>query len=234
MSAGDAPVSWQAIRRDVLQNIQSGRWKPGEKIPREVELAEHYRCTRSTVGRALRDLALAGYLDRKRKGGTTVASNPTRKAPLEVPILRDAIRKAGHEAGYRLLKAGLATPPAEVAAALGLAPAAELLNIQALYLADDRPYQIEDRWLVPSMVRGLGADHWLTDPVDEWLLHNAPLTRAQIAIDAVILPEDLARLFNQSPASASLLVTRTSWKQSRPLGFLRLYHAAGLRIETGI
>lgn len=234
MSKDTIPSDWKAIRRDVLEQIQSGKWKPGDKIPREIELAAYYGCTRSTVGRALRDLATAGFLERRRKGGTVVAANPTRKAPLDVPILRDAIRSAGAEPGYRLLRAGPERTPPEIATALGLTVGAEVLHVQALYLADGVAHQIEDRWLVPAMVRGLGPDHWDTQPVDEWLLRNAPLTRAKIEIEAIALPAELAGHFDQPEQSPSLLVTRVSWRQSKPIGLLRLYHAAGQRLKTGI
>lgn len=234
MSKGKDPADWKRIRRDVLEHIQTGQWKPGDKIPREIELADQYGCTRSTVGRALRDLATAGFLERRRKGGTVVAANPMRKAPLEVPIIRDAIRKAGHEPGYRLLAAGPEHEAPGEAALLGLSPGAELLHVRALYLADGRPYQLEDRWLVPDMVRGLDCAHWLHAPVDEWLLRHAPLTRAQIEIEAIALTADLAGHFGQADGSPSLLVTRISWNQARPIGLLRLYHAAGMRLKTGI
>ncbi|WP_071797160.1 GntR family transcriptional regulator [Natronohydrobacter thiooxidans] len=234
MSKDTLPFDWKAIRRDVLEQIQSGQWKPGDKIPREIELAAHYDCTRSTVGRALRDLATAGFLERRRKGGTIVAANPTRKAPLEVPILREAIRAAGSEPGYRLLQAGPERAPEEIAAKLGLPPGGELLHVLALYLADGAAHQIEDRWLVPAMVRGLDPDHLRSQPVDEWLLHNAPLTRAKIEIEAIALPAGLAHHFDQPAQSPSLLVTRVSWRQSKPIGLLRLYHAAGQRLKTGI
>ena len=234
MTKDDAVTDWKAIRRDVLANIQSGQWQPGSKIPREIELAERYGCTRSTVGRALRDLADAGFLDRKRKGGTTVAANPMRKAPLDVPILRDAITKAGHRPGYRLLHAKLQCAPADISAALAQPPGVKLLYIRALYFADDRPHQLELRWLVPEMIRGLGPDHWATSPVDEWLLCNAPLTRAQIEIESIALSDALARLFEQPSGSPSLLITRVSWKDAAPLGVLRLYHAPGHRLRTAI
>lgn len=234
MSKNTIPSDWKAIRRDVLEQIQSGQWKPGDKIPREIELAEQYGCTRSTVGRALRDLATAGFVERRRKGGTVVAANPTRKAPLEVPILRDAIRSAGFVPGYRLLQAGIEHAPPGISEALGLTNGVELLHVLALYLADDAPHQLEDRWLVPAMVKGLGPAHWNHRPVDEWLLRNAPLTRARIEIEATALPAELACHFGQPAQSASLLVTRVSWNRAKPIGLLRLYHASGHRLKTGI
>lgn len=234
MSKDILPMDWKAIRRDVLEQIQSGNWKPGDKIPREVELADHYGCTRSTVGRALRDLATAGFLERRRKGGTVVAANPVRKAQLEVPILREAIRSAGHIPEYRLLHAEFARAPDEVAQSLGLPSGSECLHVLALYLADGAPYQIEERWLVPATVRGLAPEHLEHQPADEWLLHNVPLTRAKITIEAIDLTAELAHHFGQPPESASLRITRISWKQSKPIGLLRLYHAAGYCVKTEV
>lgn len=234
MTPAPGKLEWTEIRRDLLARIQSGLWKPGDTIPREVELAAHYGCTRSTVGRALRDLATAGFLERRRKGGTTVSANPVRKAPLEVPIIADAIRKSGKEAGYRLLEYREAPPPAGVSARLGLDPAAPLVFIAALYLADGLPHQVEHRWLVPAAVPGLEVEMIRQNPVDEWLLQTAPLTRATIEIEAVGAPEPVAGALQMPVGGAILRVTRQSWNQSRPIGVLQLYHAPGGKICTAI
>jgi GntR family histidine utilization transcriptional repressor len=229
-----AKADWKAIRRDLLGRIQSGVWKPGDQIPREVELAAHYDCTRSTVGRALRDLATAGFLDRKRKGGTTVSPNPVRKAPLEVPIISEAIRKAGHEAGYRLLEAGERSLDPTAAAKLGLPAQSPLLFLAALYLADNAPYQVEHRWLLPMTVVGLTPSILKTTPADEWLLRNVPLTRAQIIIEAAYAPQDVSEAMQITPGTPSLLIRRTSWHSNQLIGVLHLYHAPGHRLITGI
>ncbi len=234
MTLSSAKTDWKAIRRDLLGRIQSGVWKPGDQIPREVELAAHYDCTRSTVGRALRDLATAGFLDRKRKGGTTVSANPVRKAPLEVPIISEAIRKAGYEVGYQLLRAGERQLDQTAAAELGLPDAARFLSIEALYLADGTPYQIEHRWLLPATVVGLTPEILEEMPADEWLLRNVPLTRAQIMIEAVHAPKDVADALQIAPDSPSLLIRRTSWRATQLIGVLHLYHAPGHRLVTGI
>ncbi|WFE75372.1 GntR family transcriptional regulator [Roseinatronobacter sp. S2] len=233
-SGPSGKADWKAIRRDLLGRIQSGVWKPGDQIPREVELAAHYDCTRSTVGRALRDLATAGFLDRKRKGGTTVSANPVRKAPLDVPIIAEAIRKAGHVAGYQLLDAGERLPDPTLAPELGLPAGTPLLFIAAVHLADGAPHQVEHRWLLPATVQGLSRDILETTPADEWLLRNVPLTRAQITIEAVRAPPTVSDALHAAPDTPTLLITRTSWRQARLIGVLQLYHAQGHRLVTGI
>ena len=227
-------ADWKAIRRDVLASIQSGALKPGDLLPREIELAEKYDCTRSTVGRAMRDLAAAGFLERKRKGGTTVSPNPVRKAPLEVPIIRAAIRATGQTPGYRLIdfKTDLSNPA--MAARLGLGSDQKLTFVQSLYLADGKPFQVEQRWLFPGAVDGLTKADIQEAPLDEWLLENAPLTRATIEIEAVAAPEPVAVMLEMAPLSPSLLITRVSWSKDNPIGVLHLYHGPSGKLHSAI
>lgn len=231
---GAAATDWKTIRKDVLQRIQAGIWKPGTTIPREIDIAQDYGCTRSTVGRALRDLAAAGFLDRRRKGGTRVAANPVRKAPLDVPIMSDAIRATGATPGYRLIAAEIGTPPPHVTSALGLPAGIGMLHVRGVHLADDKPHQYESRWLHRAAVPGLDAAVCTAGPVDEWLLHNTPLTRASIEISAVAAPNCVAEALDLAPGTATLLVTRISWRQAQPISHLRLYHSPGFCLHTAI
>lgn len=227
-------ADWKSIRRSVLNSIQSGELKPGDYLPREVELAEEYGCTRSTVGRALRDLAMAGFLERKRKGGTTVSANPVRKAPLEVPIIRAAIRAAGKEPSYQLLQFDRSISAPQIAAILGLPPNTIFVFIEAVYLSDNVPYQFERRWLVPKAVPKLQEINIQAAPVDEWLLENAPLTRASIEIQAVAAPEQVADHLHLETGAPSLLITRASWSQVQPIGVLHLYHGSDGKLRSSI
>ncbi len=54
------------------RSIQSGRWKPGERLPSEAALVEQFGASRITVGRAVRDLQLAGRVERRAGSGTFV------------------------------------------------------------------------------------------------------------------------------------------------------------------
>jgi GntR family transcriptional regulator of arabinose operon len=60
------------------QEIQSGRWKRGDRLPSEADLVERFGVSRITIGRAVRDLQLVGLVDRRRGSGTFVkAARPT-------------------------------------------------------------------------------------------------------------------------------------------------------------
>jgi GntR family transcriptional regulator, arabinose operon transcriptional repressor len=74
---------YAALRRD----IESGRWKPGERLPTEVDLVRTFQASRITVGRAVRDLQSAGLVQRRAGSGTYVAAAPPSAKGLSFGLL---------------------------------------------------------------------------------------------------------------------------------------------------
>ena len=106
-----AITGWQAARDEALRRIRARDWPPGSRIPDEADLAAEWGVARATVNRALRDLADAGYLDRRRKGGTRVPVTPVRMATFAISIIRHDIEARGQVPGYRLLSDRIAPVP---------------------------------------------------------------------------------------------------------------------------
>ncbi|MCK6473982.1 MAG: GntR family transcriptional regulator [Planctomycetes bacterium] len=63
----------ERVRERLRQEIQSGRWAPGDRLPAEADLPKRLRASKITVVRALNDLAREGLLVRRRGSGTYVA-----------------------------------------------------------------------------------------------------------------------------------------------------------------
>jgi GntR family transcriptional regulator, arabinose operon transcriptional repressor len=59
---------FSTLRRE----IQSGRWRVGDRLPSEAELVRRFGHSRITVGRALRDLQVEGLIERRAGSGTYV------------------------------------------------------------------------------------------------------------------------------------------------------------------
>jgi GntR family transcriptional regulator, arabinose operon transcriptional repressor len=57
---------------ELEKDIRSGRWKRGERLPSEADLVRQFGASRITVGRAVRDLQLAGLVERRAGSGTFV------------------------------------------------------------------------------------------------------------------------------------------------------------------
>lgn len=72
MPVSTEPPKYQHVYATLRQEIQSGRWRTGDRLPSEAELGERFGASRITVGRAVRDLQLAGLVDRRIGSGTYV------------------------------------------------------------------------------------------------------------------------------------------------------------------
>ncbi len=71
LKRGAIPLYHQ-VEEELERRIQRGNWKPGDRIPTERALAEHYGVSRITVRRAVLDLVQKGLLYRVPGKGTFV------------------------------------------------------------------------------------------------------------------------------------------------------------------
>lgn len=224
--------SWQAVQREVLRRIEAREWRPGALIPGEVDLAREFGCARATVNRALRELAEAGVLERKRKAGTRVALHPVRMARFEIPIIRHDIAARGADYGYRLLECATRPLPAATAAALGLEAGQQLLHVRALHFADGAPFVLEDRWINVAAVPEITEVDLGEISANEWLVENVAFSKGDLAFSARGAEPEDARLL-QAPAGAALFVTeRTTCRGAQPITAVRLLYAPGYRLHT--
>ena len=60
----------RAIADDLRRRLTSGEWQPGQQLPTNAQLAEHYQVARRTVNRALRVLEDEGLVTIARSWGT--------------------------------------------------------------------------------------------------------------------------------------------------------------------
>lgn len=70
----DAPL-YREVRRRILQCVAEGKWKPGERLPAESELAELFGVAISTLRAGVKELTSAGVLIRRQGKGTFVAQH---------------------------------------------------------------------------------------------------------------------------------------------------------------
>ena len=76
---GKAP-KYQKVFDALQREIQSGRVKAGDRLPSEAELERKFGASRITVGRAVRDLQLAGLVERRAGSGSYVKARNVSEA----------------------------------------------------------------------------------------------------------------------------------------------------------
>ena len=80
------------LQEHVLQNIRSGEWRAGERVPSEHELVRMFKVSRMTANRALRELMRAGVLARIAGVGTFVGDLKAAAHPLQIRNIAQEIR----------------------------------------------------------------------------------------------------------------------------------------------
>lgn len=226
--------SWEGVREALLQRIRSRRWRPGDLVPAEEKLAAEFGCARTTVNRAMRALAEAGLVERRRRAGTRVVPTPVRRATVAIPIIRHEIESRGGTYGFSLIERASRRPPADIAARMKLPAGEKLLWLLTVHTCGPRPFALEARWLSTAAADGImdaDLDHI---SVNEWLVRNVALTRGDISFTAEEATAKEAELLGIKAGSALFVVERATWRRSEAITLVRLAYAPGYRVTTVI
>lgn len=225
---------WEEIRAALLERIDRRDWLPGALIPTEAELAAEFGCARATVNRAMRDLAEAGVIERRRRAGTRVATHPVRHARLAIPVTRLEVEGRGQRYSFRLLDYSRAAPPPALAGRLGLTGGAELLHLRSLHFGDGQPFLYEDRWLNPrALPLPLPADLQAIS-INEWLVQNVAYTAGDISFSAANADAEEAAHLAVSPGAALFVVERATFAGPCAITAVRLLYRPDYRIHTAL
>lgn len=224
--------SWKDVRDRIRDQILDRTYAPGDKLPRDADIAAQFGCARTTVQRAMQDLADTGLIERKRKGGTHVRTDPVARATLDIPITRLEVEATGAIYGYQLIDRQMLPPPDDISARLEQTQPRTMLRVQALHLADHTPHIFEDRWVgIETAPEILDVD--LTrESANEWLVHNKPYTRFDLRIYAISADDETAETLATAPGSALLVMERTTWIGPDPITLVRSITLPGYQLVT--
>lgn len=224
--------SWTEIRDSIRQMILDSTYGPGDKLPRDAEFAERFGCARTTVHRAMRDLAQSGVVERRRKGGTMVRHDPVTRATLDIPITRLEVEQKGCAYQYQLIRRKMQQVTPAIAENFGLSEPRRMLRVEALHLADGRPYIFEDRWICPETVPEIEAVDLTRESANEWLVRHRPYSRCDLRLYARPGTSRDQELLHSAVGDALFVMERTTWIGADPITSLRAVAHPGYQLFT--
>jgi GntR family transcriptional regulator len=160
----DAPSPYRQIAAHLREAIRRGELSPGDKLPSETELIDHYRVARMTVRQAVAELRGEGLVVPEHGRGVFVRSRP--------PVSRlasDRFARRHRDAGKAAFLAeaeGLgrpavdeievaeAPPPERVRELLDLRPRAYVVTRSRRYLLDGQPVELAVSYVPADIARG--------------------------------------------------------------------------------
>ncbi len=133
---------WKSIADALRADLSEGRYRAGDKLPTEAELAERFGVNRHTVRHAVRHLVDEGLVRTRRGAGAFVQDVPT-DYPLGQRVrFHENLLAAGRQPDKRVLQIERRYASAGEAQALETATGAPVCAYHGLSLADGQPITV--------------------------------------------------------------------------------------------
>lgn len=206
-----ADALWLQLHRQLVVQLQAGRWQPGQALPSERELAEQLKVSRITVKRSYDELRREGWLSSgSGRGGSTVQQPATRvRSQLgQLKGFTEEMREMGKTPSTRILSLNIVRDRM-IASVFGRPSTAPFLHLVRLRSGDNVPMTRENAWydltLAPNMT------HWDGQGSAYDMLRERcglALKGAMQTVEAVLSTEEEARDFGLTEALPCLLFKR--------------------------
>lgn len=209
---------YQTIYQDLIQKINSGFLRPGDKLPSEGELSTQYGVSRMTVRQAL-ELLDGDHVVMKKRGVGRFVKHATyfrhlnRLAPFKTELQRPGARIS-----TKVLVQEVTRPPAEVTLRLELRENQDTIHLVRLRHVDENPAAVQSTWLpyaaAPQLARTDLADSSLYETLAQRF--GIRLRWAEQQITAEAASPQLAEWLQVRPGSPLIATTRVAFPESGP------------------
>lgn len=215
---------YHQLKEILKENIESGVWKPGDRIPSENELRKQYDVSRNTVIKALEELVQEGLLRREQGRGTFVSSPKISHSLTGFYSFSNVLRANGLEPKDVILVLERRIAKPSIARHLQLTGSREVWVLKRLRCAGDEPIMLETSHLpqnrVPRIEREDLENRSLYDYLEQ--KHGILVTRAKEIFEPVLIRDYESRYLRVPEGYPALLLDRIAYdSQGRPVEFCR-------------
>jgi GntR family transcriptional regulator, histidine utilization repressor len=225
-------TTFRDVKAEILRRITDGLWGPGTLLPGEVDLAEEFGCSRTTINRAMREISDQGLLDRRRKAGTRVRMAPLRQARFEMPVVRTEIENTGATYRYALVKRETLPAPDWLRAKMNLPAGGLVVHLICMHYANGAAFQLEDRWINATALPLVLEQDFTTIGPNEWLIASVPFSEVEISFEAIAADPLIAAHLDHQLGEPVFRVERATWWQSAAITHVRLSYRKNYRMTT--
>nr|WSW63999.1 GntR family transcriptional regulator [Streptomyces sp. NBC_00998] len=217
-----ALLKYEEIAESLRSRIAAGEFAPGDTVPSGRDLAEQWSVSRATAIKAMDVLRNDGVVEARQGTGFIVT---------ETPVARPAgARQAGSArvaGGLPFLRVGApdwAVPPAHVAEALRIDPAAEALRrVRVLQLPDGSPHSYVVAWFPPD-IAGASPRLAQTAPIAEGTTRYVRRQTGRFPVEGtdatsvrLASADECEHLALSQPAAVAVLLHTAYDQEGRPL-----------------
>lgn len=217
-----SPIPFYLQVIDTLQDkIESGEWKPDQRLPSEVELCDLFNVSRAVIRQALNEMVYEGLLVREQGKGTFVARPKMEHLPSTLISFSRQLKSQGYKVRTRVIDQEIIPATAKVARHLEIEPGAEVVYLRRLRMAEGTPVALHSAYLPADAFAEL-VDMDLTGSLWDAIQKVSGLDAASTrdVIEATLIRSEEAALFGCPPGRPALLMSGVACDaQGRPFRY---------------
>jgi GntR family transcriptional regulator len=201
---------YQQLADHLAQEIKTGRYKPFDRLPTEIELSEQLGVSRITVRQAIERLHKQNLVVRKQGKGTFVAGPAVRHDLQGGKGIIEELRSQGIDLQTRLLEFGPAQPTPRAGERLG--QSGILFRLRRLYGVNGVPFAATNTYL-PAETARLARSDVESNPAYTILERflKIRIDHVDLGISAEAARPDMARLLKVRSRAPLLVFERVSY-----------------------
>ena len=208
----------------LTKEIQLGHLKPYDRLPSEKVLSEQWEASRSTVRKAMDQLADRGKIFRVPGKGSFVSFPKISHQTSQILGFSEKMRAQGLEVKTRLILRELIEPNEEIATALKLSGMDRVLKIQRLRMVKDEPMALQTSFMPLSISEGLLNEDLESKSLNHLIQErcNIRLARSDVWIEAPIVSRKEQQLLGEPRIPLFLAVVGLTFDPyNQPIRFSR-------------
>lgn len=225
----DIPIPYHYQLRELLRDeITSGRWEVGERLPSERELCEVFHLSRTTIREAIDALVDEGLLRREKGRGTFVAEPKITEKWLGAP---DSFTESMLEQGYlietKVLNLSVIPTPHKVARELRLRSEEPVIVLDRVRTILHEPILVVTSYLPEKLCPTLIEEDFTQNSLYQILRekYDVRIAHAKRVMEAVAANEIEANLLNVRSGVPLLLIESTAYlEDGTPIEYFKARH----------
>jgi GntR family transcriptional regulator len=223
----DSHIPYYIQLMDILrEKIQNAEWLPGDQIPGEQDLCEHYQVSRTVVRQALRELDYEGVITRHKGKGTFISLPKISEGLVQklTGFYQDMVER-GLKPGSKVLHQNINPAGEKVARFLEIEPGINVIDIERLRFINDEPIQLVTTYIPFEICPGLASVDLANRSLYEYLEKECGIyiAKGHRYIEAVLANEREAELLGIERGAPLLMLDSVSYSEDgRPIEY---YHA---------
>jgi GntR family transcriptional regulator len=223
-----APNGYVTKHRQIIETlneeIQEERLKPYDRLPSEKELCARWQASRSTVRKAMDQLADRGRIFRVPGKGSFVAFPKILHQTSHILSFAEKMKAQGFEVQTKLISKEIVQVTEEIASALKLSKSSRVLKIQRLRIVKGEPLVLQTAFMPVNLCENLMKEDLESKSLNSLIQEQCHirLSRSDIWVEAPMVPPKERKLLGSPHVPLFLAVVGLTFDQhDEPVRFSR-------------